>query len=424
MATCNLQLAVYRPMNKLLNVLYYNTFLPKKMGEGLVSRQFLLAAARLDGWQLTAVPPISPAVLAESNVRERHKHPNGREKNRFLVSVRKSLRRLRSPTSSVPVAPYFYTRRMTGQLTAAIQSGIPLDVLLLHLSQQDLETLARVCRQVEIPIVLRAPGPLAYQADYVLHRYMSQRDRQNEKFLYEVADAILVISQSMKQLFIGEGVAAEKIHVVPNGIDLRLFAPDESKGEDVRRQLGLYGRKVVGYVGGFWPGNDLDTLLKAWQIVEPVEPEATLLLVGYGPGLLPAQKLSKALELKNCVWTGRVDYSQVPRIMAAMDVGIGPYVPEALAFVSPLKVIEYAAVGLPVVATDGGQISELIADGVTGFTYEAGSAGQLADRILHLLAAPEVAQTMGRRARQHIQNWYSWDKVAQNIFSVCCQAAA
>lgn len=140
--------------------------------------------------------------------------------------------------------------------------------------------------------------------------------------------------------------------------------------------------------------------------MEQAEPEATLLLVGYGPELEPAQELSQTLGLKNCIWTGRVDFSQVPNHIAAMDVGVGPYTEEALAYVSPLKVIEYTAMGLPVVATRGGQIAELIEDGVSGLLFQAGCQTQLADQILTLLANPSLADKMGQQARRNIQTWH------------------
>ncbi len=408
-------------MDKQLNVLYYNTFLPMKMGEGLVSRHFLTAAAQLDGWQLTTIPTITPAMLAESNVLDRHEvGTKKRPRHPTWAALRKSLRRLKSPMSWVPIAPYLYTRKMVREVTAVLQNNT-FDVLLLHLSQQDLKTLARVVKKVNLPLVLRAPAPFAYQADHVLQRHMSRADRQHEQFLYETAAAILVISEGMKQLFVKLGVAASKIHVVPNGIDLGAFSANGAAGQTVRQRHGLAQRKVVGYVGGFWPGNDMDTLLRAWQRVEQAEPEATLLLVGYGPELRPAQELSQTLGLKNCIWTGRVDFSQVPDHMAAMDVAVGPYTQAALAFVSPLKVIEYTAMGLPVVATRGGQIAELIEDGVSGLLYEAGCQTQLADQILTLLANPSLADKMGQQARRNIQTWHSWDKTAQKVQAVCCE---
>ena len=406
-----------------LRVFYYNTFLPKEWGEGMVSRQFWNKAINLDGWELVTTPPFSPEKLQHTNGRKKPK--NGLRHGRFRIkklvpgSIWQSLRDLRSPISRWPFAPYLYARNMTRLVQQTIQEQGSFDVFLLHLSQADLETLARLCSSTNAPIVLRAPGPLAYQADHVFNRYISKRDRQNEKFLYRRAEAILVISSDMKRMFIEDGIDAAKIHVVPNGVDFTIFTQEKVDGTAVRQQFDLCERKVVGYVGGFWSGNDLATLLRAWQIVEKREPQATLLLVGSGPQYSSAQQLSSELGLKQCVWSGRVNHDQVPDYLAAMDVGVGPYTGETVTFVSPLKVIEYAVMGLPVIATEGGQISELIEDGVSGITSPPGDAGELAEGILTLLANPTAAREMGRLARARMQDWFSWEKMARDVQSVC-----
>ncbi|MCP4427707.1 MAG: glycosyltransferase family 4 protein [Chloroflexi bacterium] len=409
-------------MSKPVKVFYYNTFLPMKLGEGMVSRHFFNAATRLGAWQLTTVPPFSMEnFLAKGNGRKPTKSGlRGKIKHLIPPSVRKTTRKLASPMSPIPIAPRLYARKMTQRIDAAIEAGGPFDVMLLHISHQDLETLARLCRRATIPIVLRAPGPLAYQADHVFKRYISRRDRQNERFLYDAADAICVISEDMKQLFVQVGVPAEKIIPVPNGIDFANFAPQNSNRELTREMLGLDGSPTVGYIGGFWSGNDMDTLLRAWAKIEAEQPEARLLLVGDGPKKQASEALSVELGLKNCVWTGRVPHTEAPKYISAMDIGVGPYTQEALAFVSPLKVIEYAAMGLPVVAACGGQIQDLIEHGATGYTYQAGSDEEMADAILQLLQAPDQAKLMGQEARQRLESgWHNWDEMAAKIYSIC-----
>lgn len=414
-------------MSQPLRILYYNAFLPLHMAEGIVSRHFLAAARQLDGWQLTPVPAapanLTPSIPKKHQTRAARRTLRGYAKRLAPKAWRKKVRRLFSPISRYPLGPYLHRRKMLAKIEAAQQRG-PYDLLLLHLAQGDLETLARLCRRTDKPVVLRAPGPFAYQADHVFNRYMSRRDRQNEQYLYQRADAILVISGDMKQMLVDDGIAADKIHVAPNGVDFSIFDNEQVDATAVRERYDLCERKVVGYVGGFWPGNDVTGLLRAWRVVEQREPEASLLLVGYGPQYAAAQQLSRELGLNHCVWSGRVSHSQVPAHIAAMDVGVGPYTAEAVTFVSPLKVIEYTAMGLPVVATRGGQISELIEEGVTGRIYDAGDAAQLAEGILALLADPAAARSMGRLARQRMERWFSWDKMARNVLAVCQHVAS
>ncbi len=404
-------------MTRPLRILYYNTFLSTNSPEGMVSRQFLAAARRLPDWELTIVPSHRGKAAFANDAVSRHK-------KYVPASLRRAARSFFSPISRYPVGPYLHSWRMREQLTAVLDRSKPFNLAFFHLSQGDLAVLSEVRSRIKVPLVLRVPAPLAYEADYVLHRYMGRQDRRREQFLYEKAAAILVISAGMKQILTESGVSPEKIFVFPNGVDVAMFAPDRARQTEVRRQLGLNGRKVVGYVGSFWPGNDMKTLLQAWQQVEAAEPTAVLLLVGDGAKLAEAQRQSEQLRLKNCRWLGRVPHADVPAYMVVMDVAIGPYVRDALAFVSPLKVMEYAATACPVVAADGGQIRKIVQDGVTGILYEPENAAQLADKIITLLADPDAALAMGRRARILMQDWYSWDKIAADVMQLCRDVAA
>ena len=404
-------------MTRPLRVLYYNTFLPVNSSEGMVSRQFLAAARRLPDWELTTVPPRRETAVSANGAAPRRR--------KYAPAVlRRAARSFLSPISPYPVGPYLHTRRMRERLTAVLRQNEPFDLAFFHLAQGDLAVLAEMRPRIHAPLVLRVPAPLAYEADYVLHRYMSRQDRRREQFLYAEAAAILVISAGMKRILAESGVAPEKIFVYPNGVDLTTFDPDRARRAEMRRELGLDGRKVVGYVGSFWPGNDVNTLLQAWRRVEAAEPAAVLLLVGDGVRLAEAKKQSEQLRLQNCRWLGRISHTAVPDAMAALDTAVGPYKREALAFVSPLKVMEYAAMARPVVAADGGQIREIVRDGLTGYLYEPENAAQLAAKILALLARPPAALAMGRRARALMQNWYSWDKIAADAMQLCRDVAA
>ena len=396
-----------------LRILYYNTFLPMNAPEGMVSRQFLAAAHTLEGWEMTVVPSFQLRQTPSQGAAPR------RHKQYMPASLRQSMRALLSPISPYPIGPYLHAKKMRPQLAEAVQQNDPFDMMFLHLSQGDLGVLSELVEQIDLPLVLRVPAPLAYEADQVLHRHMSKADRQRELTLYRKADAILVISDGMKQILCAQGVPADKIFVYPNGVDFSTFTVEEGREEQIRQQLGLNNSFVVGYVGSFWPGNDMRTLFKAWQRVEAIEETAVLLLVGEGALTEQYKQLSKQLQLKNCRWVGRVPHVDVPNYIAVMNAGVGPYTKEAVNFVSPLKVMEYAAIGRPVVATNGGQIKALIQNGVTGYTYTPHDVDELVGQMLELISKPEKAEVMGQQAKTWMETWYSWDKIAQDILSLC-----
>ena len=106
--------------------------------------------------------------------------------------------------------------------------------------------------------------------------------------------------------------------------------------------------------------------------------------------------LDDAVEL-----TGAVDPTRIPDLLARMDVAVAPYPRLDDFYFSPLKLYEYLAAGVPVVAGDAGNLPELLAgpDGPLGITYPAGSVDDLAATIALLRAGPELRADLARRGR-------------------------
>ena len=100
-----------------------------------------------------------------------------------------------------------------------------------------------------------------------------------------------------------------------------------------------------------------------------------------------------------------------------MDVGVAPY-PARRSYVSPLKVFEYLAAGLPVVASGVDQLAGLLSDGDTGLLFEPGDAGALADALGLLADEPERRASLGRAGRAAVLAHHTWDAVAGRILEV------
>jgi glycosyltransferase involved in cell wall biosynthesis len=143
-------------------------------------------------------------------------------------------------------------------------------------------------------------------------------------------------------------------------------------------------------------------------------------LIGDGPERARVQQAARGIE--TIAFTGAVAHDRMPAALAAADVGVAPFdvgahAPLALGFYwSPLKVFEYMAAGLPVVAPNVDRISTLVADGVEGRLYDlppaAGNSRQshaaaLADALVNLADA-SVRQRMGAAARDRAVRDYSW----------------
>jgi glycosyltransferase involved in cell wall biosynthesis len=98
-----------------------------------------------------------------------------------------------------------------------------------------------------------------------------------------------------------------------------------------------------------------------------------------------------------------------------MDVAVAPYPGLSFFYFSPLKVFEYMAAGLPVVASRVGQLATVIQHEVNGLLCPAGAAGELAGALLRLHREPELRTRLGQAARATVLQNYTWDAVARRI---------
>src|SRR5438876_4831669 len=96
---------------------------------------------------------------------------------------------------------------------------------------------------------------------------------------------------------------------------------------------------------------------------------------------------------------GAVAFEQVPSYIAAMDVPVVPYAPMVNFYFSPIKLFESMASGRPTVAARIGQLADVIDHGRTGWLYEPGNAGALADGLRCLLSHPALALEIGQAGR-------------------------
>lgn len=277
---------------------------------------------------------------------------------------------------------------------------------------------------------LRKPYVLTFSADPILELELIgtplrglhlRAARWMASFTFRLADAIICVSnQSRDHLIESWEVDPDKIHVLPNGVDTELFRP-VSDNAKLRSELKMSGSgPVVGFVGGFHAWHGLDVLVRAFEKVKLKVPSAKLLLVGDGPVRETVEHLVDSLGLQEAtVMTGHIDQLEVPEFLGVMDVVTLPYppLPKAMWF-SPLKLYEYLASGKAIVASDAGQISEVLRHGETGILVEPGNPDALAEAITDLLRSAGQRARVGRAARQQAVEEHSWDRYATRLEKV------
>ncbi|WP_018412979.1 TIGR04063 family PEP-CTERM/XrtA system glycosyltransferase [Methyloversatilis thermotolerans] len=234
--------------------------------------------------------------------------------------------------------------------------------------------------------------------------------RAMETRAVQQVDAVTTICEGLRRDLVARGVPESKITVIPNAVDIDNFAYGVPGDDALRTELGLSGKRVLGFLGSFYAYEGLDLLLRALPAILREAPDVAVLLTGGGPQDDNLKKLAAELGLQDHVkFTGRVPHAQVQRYYSLVDVLVYPRHSMRLTdLVTPLKPLEAMAQGLLLVASDVGGHKELIRDGETGMLFRAGDADDLARSVLRLLSMQQVWPQLRAAGRRHVETERNW----------------
>lgn len=268
-----------------------------------------------------------------------------------------------------------------------------------------------------IPRLLEVNAPLIHEQRTFRVLSLEEEARAAQFDSYRGADAIIVVSEA-----VGEHVnevlgRSDRVHVVPNGVDLSLFTTADHARTEIRDRLGLGSAPVVGFIGSFKRWHGVLPLLEAFASLRAAHPEVRLLAVGDGPEREAVRDCAEALGLaQQVILPGRTPHTDIPKWLSAMDLTVAPYEPQPDFYFSPLKIVESMAAGRPVVAPAIGQIPQLIENGLTGRLYCPGSSDL--SHVLHELIDDRAGlAAMGERAKQRAAS-FDWTAVVAHILSL------
>ena len=228
-----------------------------------------------------------------------------------------------------------------------------------------------------------------------------------EQQALEQADAVTTISQALREDLIRRGIAAEKITVIPNGVDTAHFQPCEADAELISK-YDLAGKTVIGFIGSFYFYEGLEFLVDAAIELLATRSDLVLLLAGDGEAVEMLQNRIPPALHGHFLFTGNVPHNEVRRYYSVMDILVYPRKRSRLTeLTTPLKPLEAMAMEKAVVGSDVGGLRELF--GETGFLVEAGNPKALASLLLRLAESATERHTMAAKAREFVLQNRSWE---------------
>ena len=235
-----------------------------------------------------------------------------------------------------------------------------------------------------------------------------------ERWLPRHALAVTVASRTLQERMQALGIEPARIFYLPNGPDPRLRDLPElpvAEKARARQELGVGDAPFALYLGHVPRGSDLDLAVEAMAHLAKELPGARLVVAGVGEGLEEVRHQAYRLGLAERVLLvpGWIEHDRAPRYLAVADAIVAPYRDTLINRAKcPAKVVQAMALGRPVVTSRVGQNMEYVEDGRSGLLAEPGDAADLARALRRVLTDPELAEELGRHARQRIWQRFDW----------------
>lgn len=252
--------------------------------------------------------------------------------------------------------------------------------------------LPELCHELGLPVIATFHVP--YDSRFSLWQGISTALYRFYSQSLATYDRVVIFSEQQKTLLVHYGVPEANIAVIPNGVDVAKYTPGPS---GFAQTMGA--ATLIGYLGRIDPEKNVDTLLRAFQDLDPPE-EVKLVLVGSGSD---RRRLNRRFASGRVVFTGQViDEAERIEMLRAMDIFVLPSTVEGLS----LSLLEAMACGVAAVATDVGSDGEAIRNaGIVLDPRDLESQLRLALRTL--LEFPDFRAELGRRARARALERYS-----------------
>jgi glycosyltransferase involved in cell wall biosynthesis len=227
-----------------------------------------------------------------------------------------------------------------------------------------------------------------------------------ERWVFRKANGLVFVSSIFRDRALAAHRQMAPSIVTPNAANIVKFSFTDEQRTLARQKWKLDGKVVCGYLGAFVPWHAIDQFVHRIADRLAAAPHLKLLLVGDGATFPALQSFVSDHGLDNqIILTGRVPHDAVPGLLAAMDMAI---LPSAGDYTSPVKLFEFMACAVPPIAPDFEPIKEVLVDGQTGWTFEAGNLDAAVTAVLDRSSDTSELKRVGAAARAYISTERQW----------------
>lgn len=229
---------------------------------------------------------------------------------------------------------------------------------------------------------------------------------------YRISDRVFSVSYHLRELLAQRtGIAPSRIGVIHNGVDTVTYAANPELRARGRQRLGLTPDDFCfGALGRLEPVKDLPTLLQAAAALPPALGKWRLVIAGDGSEAEPLRRMAAETPAlaERVTFLGAIDC--IPEFLNATDTYVLPSLYEGISN----SLLEAMAVGLPVIASAVGGNNEVVTDGESGLTFQAGDVRRLSAHLQTLCRERKKRQTLGRQALATVEERFSMDAMIRN----------
>ncbi len=273
--------------------------------------------------------------------------------------------------------------------------------------------------RLKLPLMLEVNSPMVLELSKTRGLSFPKLARKLEDYVFTSAERICAVSGVLRDMLVEAGVERERVIVTPNGVDLALYDYDDRAAvrAAARADLGLAAQAddvVLGFVGYYRDWHRLDVAVRA--LAAPELAAARLVLIGDGPARPGLEALARECGVADRLhFPGSRPHASIPRLLPAFDVAL---VPAINPYASPLKLHEYMAAELAILAPDQPNLREVLTPGADALLVTSGDDASFLEAVTRLVGDAAERDRLGSAARATVlARELTWDGNVKRVLS-------